>query len=43
MRPSEVVALIEQRIAEQNKLLRQLRKEQPDRKDALRGIRSDTT
>lgn len=42
MRPSEVVALIEQRIAEQNKLLRQLRKEQPDRKESLRGIRSDT-
>lgn len=42
MRPSEVVALIEQRIAEQNKLLRQLRKEQPDRKELLRGIRSDT-
>ncbi|UFS65703.1 plasmid recombination protein [Paracoccus denitrificans] len=42
IRPSEVVALIEQRIAEQNKLLRQLRKEQPDRKDALRTIRSDT-
>ncbi|QLH15302.1 plasmid recombination protein [Paracoccus pantotrophus] len=40
--PSEVVALIEQRIAEQNKLLRRLRKEQPERKDALRGIRSDT-
>jgi hypothetical protein len=42
MRPSEVVALIEQRIAEQNKLLRRLRKEQPERKEALRGIRSDT-
>ncbi|WGR61620.1 hypothetical protein E3U26_11610 [Paracoccus ferrooxidans] len=40
--PSEVVALIEQRIAEQNKQLRRLRKEQPDRKDALRTIRSDT-
>ncbi|MDF3855112.1 plasmid recombination protein [Paracoccus pantotrophus] len=42
IRPSEVVALIEQRIAEQNKLLRRLRKEQPERKEALRGIRSDT-
>ncbi|WP_449046027.1 plasmid recombination protein [Paracoccus versutus] len=42
IRPSEVVALIEQRIAEQNTLLRRLRKEQPDRKEALRGIRSDT-
>lgn len=40
--PSEVVALIEQRIAEQNKLLRRLRKEQPDRKESLRGIRVDT-
>ncbi|WP_233901934.1 plasmid recombination protein [Paracoccus denitrificans] len=37
-----MVALIEQRIAEQNKLLRRLRKEQPDRKDDLRTIRSDT-
>ncbi|WP_287883414.1 plasmid recombination protein, partial [Paracoccus sp. (in: a-proteobacteria)] len=42
IRPSEVVEVIEQRIAEQNTLLRQLRKEQPDRKEALRGIRSDT-
>nr|WP_010396090.1 plasmid recombination protein [Paracoccus sp. TRP] len=42
MRPSEVVALIEQRVAEQNKLLRRLRKEQPERKEALRSIRSDT-
>jgi hypothetical protein len=42
IRPSEVVALIEQRIAEQNKLLRRLRKEQSDRKDGLRTIRSDT-
>ncbi|WP_224767513.1 plasmid recombination protein [Paracoccus yeei] len=42
MRPSEVVALIEQRITEQNRLLRRLRKEQPDRKDDLRGIRVDT-
>lgn len=42
IRPSEVVALIEQRIAEQNKLLRRLRKEQPDGKEALRGIRNDT-
>ncbi|UFS65734.1 plasmid recombination protein [Paracoccus denitrificans] len=37
-----MVALIEQRIAEQNKLLRRLRKEQPERKDAARTIRSDT-
>ncbi|WP_346428963.1 plasmid recombination protein [Paracoccus sp. pheM1] len=37
-----MVALIEQRITEQNRLLRQLRKEQPDRKESLRGIRSDT-
>ena len=42
IRPSEVVEVIEQRIAEQNKLLRRLRKEQPERKEALRGIRSDT-
>ncbi|RQP06737.1 MAG: hypothetical protein D1H97_06100 [Paracoccus sp. BP8] len=42
IRPSEAVELIEQRIAEQNKLLRRLRKEQPERKEALRGIRSDT-
>ncbi len=42
IRPSEVVEVIEQRIAEQNTLLRQLRKEQPDRKEALRGSRSDT-
>lgn len=42
IRPSDVVELIEQRIAEQNKLLRRLRKEQPERKEALRGIRSDT-
>lgn len=42
IQPSEVVALIEQRIAEQNKLLRRRRKEQPDRKDDLRGIRIDT-
>lgn len=42
IRPSEVVALIEQRIAAQNKQLRRLRKEQPDRKESLRGIRSDT-
>lgn len=42
IRPSEVVALIEQGIAAQNKLLRRLRKEQPERKEALRSIRSDT-
>lgn len=42
MRPSEVVDLIEQRVAEQNKLLRRLRKEQPDRKAVLRAIRADT-
>lgn len=42
IRPSEVVAVIEQRIADQNKLLRQLRKEQPNRKNTLRAIRADT-
>ncbi|WP_323032867.1 plasmid recombination protein [Paracoccus sp. (in: a-proteobacteria)] len=42
MRPMEVVSLIERRMAEQNKLLRQLRKKQPDRKDELRSIRKDT-
>lgn len=42
MRPSAVVDLIESRVAAQNRLLRQLRKEQPDRKDALRAIRIDT-
>lgn len=42
MRPSEVVDLIEQRVTEQNKLLRRLRKEQPDRKAVLRAIRADT-
>lgn len=42
MRPMEVIDLIERRVAQQNKLLRQLRKEQPDRKDELRGIRKDT-
>ncbi len=42
MRPTEGVDLIERRVAQQNKLLRQLRKKQPDRKDELRGIRKDT-
>ncbi|WP_233253469.1 plasmid recombination protein [Paracoccus binzhouensis] len=37
-----MVALIEQRIAEQNRLVRRLRKEHPDWKEALRSIRSDT-
>lgn len=42
MRPSAVVDLIESRVAAQNRLLRQLRKEQLARKDALRAIRIDT-
>lgn len=42
IRPSEVVQLVERRIAAQNNLLRRLRKEQPERKDTLRGIRADT-
>lgn len=40
--PSEIIAVLEERIAAQNKILRQLRKERPDGKDDLRGIRSDT-
>lgn len=42
MRPMEVVDLIERRVAQQNKVLRRLRKDHPDRKDELRGIRKDT-
>lgn len=42
MRPMEVADLIERRVAQQNKALRQLRKAHPDRKDELRGIRNDT-
>lgn len=42
IRPTEVVDLIQHRMAEQNKLLRRLRNEQPDRKDDLRSIRKDT-
>lgn len=42
MRPMEVIDLIERRVAQQNKTLRQLRKDHPDRKDELRGIRKDT-
>lgn len=42
MRPSAVVDLIESRVAAQNRILRGLRKERPDRKDALHAIRVDT-
>lgn len=42
MRPSAVVDLIESRMVEQNRLLRRLRKEQPDRRGDLRAIRIDT-
>ncbi|WP_323008812.1 plasmid recombination protein [Paracoccus sp. (in: a-proteobacteria)] len=38
----EVIDRIERRVAQQNKALRRLRKEQPDRKNELRGIRKDT-
>ena len=40
--PSEIVAVLEERIAAQNKVLRRLRKERPDSKDDLRNIRRDT-
>lgn len=40
--PSEIVAVLEEHIAAQNKTLRRLRKERPDSKDDLRGIRRDT-
>ncbi|VDC33211.1 plasmid recombination protein [Pseudogemmobacter humi] len=42
MRPSAVVDLIESRVAEQNRILRGLRKERTARKDVLRAIRVDT-
>lgn len=42
MRPSAVVDLIESRMVEQNRVLRRLRKEQPDRRGDLRAIRIDT-
>lgn len=42
MRPTDVVSLIERRMAQQNKVLRHLRKGHPDRKNELRGIRKDT-
>lgn len=42
MRPSAVVDLIEGRVAAQNRILRVLREDRPDCKDALRAIRVDT-
>lgn len=42
IRPFEIVGLIDHRMTEQNKLLRRLRKDEPDRKGDLRGIRKDT-
>lgn len=42
MNPADIPDLIEQRVAEQNRVLRAQRKEAPDRAASLRGIRADT-
>lgn len=42
MQPRDLIDTIEGRVAEQNRILRKMRKEFPDRKAELRGIRVDT-
>lgn len=42
MRPRDITKLVEDRVAEQNKALRKMRKERPDLKNELRSIRIDT-
>lgn len=42
MQPRDLIGMIEARTAEQNRVLRKMRKECPDRKAELRGIRVDT-
>lgn len=42
MQPRDLIGVIEARVAEQNRVLRKKRKESPDQKAELRGIRVDT-
>lgn len=42
LQPSDLIGVVETRVAEQNRVLRKMRKEVPHRKDELRGIRVDT-
>ncbi len=42
MQPHDLIGMIEARVADQNRVLRKMRKECPDRKAELRGIRIDT-
>lgn len=42
IRPRDLTGIVEDRFAEQNRALRKMRKERPDLKNELRGIRIDT-
>lgn len=42
MRPRDLIEIVEDRVAGQNQALRKMRKEKPDVKSELRGIRIDT-
>ncbi len=42
MRPRDLTGIVEDRVAEQNRTLRKMRKERPDLKNELRSIRIDT-
>lgn len=42
MRPRDLIGIVEDRFAEQNRALRNMREERPDLKNELRGIRIDT-
>ena len=42
MQPRDLIGIIQARVAEQNRVLRKLRKECPEQKAELRGIRVDT-